>query len=92
MGDKRKAYQEKLDAQLEEWNAQIALLKVRADKAKAKIKNYKTIEALQHREDEAGTKLHELKTAGDEAKDVYQGVKKVVILVFQHPALIAPAN
>ena len=30
MKDKRKAYEEKLDAQLEEWNAQIALLKARA--------------------------------------------------------------
>jgi predicted ATP-binding protein involved in virulence len=69
MKDKRKAYEEKLDAQLEEWNAQIALLKARADKAKAeaKIEYYKTIEALQHKQDEARTKLHELKTAGDEA-------------------------
>jgi hypothetical protein len=69
MKDKRKAYEEKLDAQLEEWNAQIALLKAKADKAKAdvKIEYYKTIEALQHKQDEAGTKLHELKTAGDEA-------------------------
>jgi hypothetical protein len=31
MKDKRKAYEEKLEAQFEEWNAQIALLK--ADKA-----------------------------------------------------------
>jgi hypothetical protein len=68
MKDKRKAYEEKLDAQLEEWNAQIALLKAKADKAKAeaKIEYYKTIEALQRRQDEARTKLHELKTAGDE--------------------------
>ena len=27
MTDKRKAYEEKLDAQLEEWNAMISLLK-----------------------------------------------------------------
>ena len=94
MKDKRKAYEEKLDAQLEEWNAQIALLKARADKAKAeaKIEYYKTIEALPHKHDEDGAKLHELSTAGDEAKDVYQGVEKVVILVFQPPALIAPPN
>ena len=69
MKDKRKAYEEKLDAQLEEWNAQIALLKDRVDKAKAeaKIEYYKNIEALQHRQDEAKTKLRELKTVGDEA-------------------------
>ena len=69
MKDKRKAYEEKIDAQLEEWSAQIALLKARADKARAeaKVEYYKTIEALQHKQDEARTKLHELKTAGDEA-------------------------
>lgn len=79
MTDKRKAYEEKLDAQLEEWNAQIALLKARADKAKAeaKIEYYKTIEVLQHKQDEARTKLHELKTAGDEAwEDLKTGAEK----------------
>lgn len=77
--DKRKAYEEKLDAQLEEWNAQIALLKARADKAKAeaKIEYYKTIEALQRKQDEAGAKLRELKTAGDEAwEDIKTGSEK----------------
>jgi len=79
MKDKRKAYEEKLDAQLEEWSAQIALLKARADKAKAeaKIEYYETIEALQRRQDEARTKLHELKTAGDEAwEDLKTGAEK----------------
>ncbi len=80
MKDKRKAYEEKLDAQLEEWNAQIALLKAKADKAKAeaKIEYYKNIEALQRSQDEARTKLHELKTAGDEAwEDLKTGAEKV---------------
>jgi predicted ATP-binding protein involved in virulence len=79
MNKKRKAYEEKLDAQLDEWNAQIHLLKARADKAKAeaKIEYYKTIDALQHRQDEARTKLHELKTAGDEAwEDLKTGAEK----------------
>ena len=79
MNDKRKAYEEKLDAQLEEWNAHIALLKARADKAKAemKIEYYKTIEALQRRQDEARAKLDELKTAGDEAwEDLKTGAEK----------------
>jgi hypothetical protein len=62
MEDKRKAYEEKLDAQLKEWNAQIALLK-----AEAKVDYYKTIEALENKQDKAKTKLQELKTAGDEA-------------------------
>ena len=38
MRDKRKAYEEKLDAQLKEWSAQIALLKAKADNAKAYAK------------------------------------------------------
>jgi multidrug resistance efflux pump len=79
MKDKRKAYEEKLEAQFEEWNAQIALLKARADKVKAdaKIQYYKNIEALEHKQKEAGTKLHELKAAGDEAwEDVKIGAEK----------------
>ena len=74
MKDKRKAYEDKIDAQLEEWNVQIALLKARADKAKAdaKLEYYKTIDTLQHKQNEAGTKLHELKNAGD---DAWEGLK-----------------
>ena len=79
MKDKRKAYEEKLEAQFEEWNAQIALLKAKADKAKAdaKIEYYKNIEALQHKQEAAGKKLRELKTAGDEAwEDPKTGAEK----------------
>jgi chromosome segregation ATPase len=79
MEDKRKAYEEKLDAQLKEWNAQIALLKARAENAKAdaKVDYHKAIEALEHKQDKAKTKLQELKTAGDEAWDaVKTGAEK----------------
>ena len=79
MSDKRKAYEEKFDTQLKEWDAEIALLKAKADNAKAdaKIEYYKNIEALQHRQDEARAKLHELKTAGDEAwEDLKTGAEK----------------
>ena len=79
MTEKRKAYEEKLDAQLKEWSAQIALFKARADKAKAeaKIEYYKTIETLQHGQDKARVKLHELKNAGDEAwEDLKTGTEK----------------
>ena len=77
--DKRKAYEEKLDAQLKEWSAQIDLLKAKADKAKAevKIEYYETIEALQRKQNDARAKLRELKTAGDEAwEDIKTGVEK----------------
>ncbi|HEN21313.1 MAG TPA: coiled coil domain-containing protein [Desulfobacteraceae bacterium] len=79
MKEKRKAYEEKLDAQLKEWNAQIALLKAKAENAKAdaKIDYYKAIDALQRRQDEAKTKLKELKTAGDESWEaVKEGAEK----------------
>jgi hypothetical protein len=79
MKDKRKAYEEKFDAQLAEWNAQIVLLKARADrgKAEAKIEYYKAIEGLQRKQDEARTKLHGLKTASDEAwEDLKAGAEK----------------
>lgn len=69
MMDKRKAYQEKLDEQLKEWNAQISLLRDKADKAGADARGeyYKLIESLQKKQNEIGVKLQELKTASDEA-------------------------
>ncbi|MGD9971985.1 MAG: coiled coil domain-containing protein [Desulfatirhabdiaceae bacterium] len=79
MTDKRKAYEEKLDAQVEEWKAQIALLKAKADKAKADVRMeyYKKIEALEHRQKEAVSRLQELKSAGDEAwEEVKTGAEK----------------
>ena len=69
MNDKRKAYEEKLDAQLKEWDAEIAVRKAKAEKAKAdeKVDYFKTVDALEHKQHEAKTKLQELKTTGDEA-------------------------
>ena len=80
MTDKRKAYEEKYDAQLKEWSAEIALLKAKADKAKAeaKIEYYKTIETLQAKQDAARMKLQELRTAGDDAwEDLKKGAENV---------------
>lgn len=37
MTDKRKAYEEKLDVQLAEWNAQLSLFKAKADKAREEV-------------------------------------------------------
>ena len=77
--NKRKEYQEKLDAQLEEWNKQISLLRAKADKAKAeaKIEYYKIIEALQPKQDNAKARLKELKAASDEAwEDLKAGAEK----------------
>ena len=75
MRDKRKAYEEKFDAQLKEWSAEIALLNARADKAKAetKIEYYKMIETLQGKQDSARLKLQQLRTAGD---DEWENLKR----------------
>jgi prefoldin subunit 5 len=79
MSEKRKAYEEKLDAQLKEWGAQIALLQARTDKVRAevKIEYHETIEALQRKQNDANAKLRELKSAGDEAwEDLKAGAEK----------------
>lgn len=79
MKDKRKAYERKLDAQLNDLNAQIELLRKKADKAKveAKIDYYKAIETMQKKQKDATAKLQELKTAGDEAwDDIKAGAEK----------------
>ena len=79
MTDKRRAFEEKLEAQMKEWNAHIDLLKAKADTAKAEVKvdYYARIEALQQKRDTAGTKLQELKAAGDEAwEDLKAGTEK----------------
>ena len=92
MTDKRKAFEEKFDAQLKEWSAEIALLKAKADKAKAevKIEYYKTLETLQGKQDVARTKLKELQSAGDDAwEDVKAGAENVwteIKAVFQNAA------
>ena len=54
MIEKRKAYQEKLEAQLEEWNAQIVLFMAKAenDRAEGKSEYDKILEVLRHKEDE----------------------------------------
>jgi multidrug resistance efflux pump len=65
---------------LKEWSAEIALLKAKADKAKAevKIEYYKTIETLQGKQDAAKMKLQELRTAGDDAwEDLKTGAENV---------------
>jgi predicted nucleic acid-binding Zn-ribbon protein len=56
--DRRKAYEEKIDTQKDEGNAMMV--------AKTKSEYNKAIETLQHRQNEAETKLYELKSIGHE--------------------------
>jgi uncharacterized LabA/DUF88 family protein len=80
MKNKRKAYEERLAANLEEaWDTQLALLKARTEKAtaEAKIEYYEITEALERKQDEARKKLQELKAASDGAwEDLKTGAEK----------------
>jgi hypothetical protein len=63
----KEAYQQKLEAQLAEWNVAIDKLKAKADKAEAEaqIEYYKQIEDMQVKQEAAREKLTELKEAGE---------------------------
>ena len=76
--DKKQVYQEKLKAQLDEWNAKIDVLKAKAAKAEAQSKaDYQeAIEDLQKKRQAANDKLQELRSAGDEAwEDMKEGIE-----------------
>lgn len=67
--EKRKAFQKKLEVQLDEWNAQTALFISKAEKARTegKFEYDKIIEVLQQKQGELRIKLQELKSSSDEA-------------------------
>jgi nucleotide-binding universal stress UspA family protein len=70
----RKAYQEKIEAQLKEWSARIDELKAKAERSKAeiKIKYEKQIEVLRSKQDAVQQKLREFKETGEET---WEGLK-----------------
>lgn len=71
-------YEKKLQAQLDEWSAEINKLKAKAEKAEAeaKIDYEKQIEELQAMQKTAYKKLDELQKAGDAAtEDLKTGVE-----------------
>jgi chromosome segregation ATPase len=65
----KQAYVEKVQARLNEWDAEIEKLKARADEAEAdaKISYHKQIETLREEQRQAQAKLDELRAAGDDA-------------------------
>ena len=65
----REAYQQKVEAQLDEWKAEIDKMKAKADKAVAgsQLEYYKRIEELRSKQKSAQEKLKELKEAGGDA-------------------------
>ena len=66
----RKAFIEKLDAQLKQWNADIEKLEARAREAKAeaRIKYEQQLRDLRTKKADAQTRLDEVKQAGDDAR------------------------
>lgn len=66
---KRDAYAKKLQAQLDEWGAEIDKIKAKADKAEAnaQLEYYRQIKELHAMQHSASNKLSELKDASDDA-------------------------
>lgn len=68
---KREEFQQKMQAQLKEWQDELAKLQERADKASASVKAQiqEQIEELRHKRDATANKLDQLQTASDAAWD-----------------------
>ncbi|HEX9778470.1 MAG TPA: hypothetical protein VGA63_10015 [Geopsychrobacteraceae bacterium] len=78
--DKRKAYEFKLAAQLDEWTAQVALFRAQADQAtaEARVDYIEITENLQRRHDETRGKLQELQGASEKTwKEIKVGAEKI---------------
>ena len=74
----KEAYEQKLQAKLDEWGAEIDKLKAKADNAEAdaQLEYYKRIEELRTMQESATNKLAELKDAGDDAwEDLKAGIE-----------------
>lgn len=76
--NKKDAYELKLQAQIDEWQADIDKLKAKAGKMDANIQleHHKKIEELHLKKDAAQKKFNELKEASDESwEDLKAGVE-----------------
>lgn len=74
----KQAYQKKVQAQLDEWSAEIDKLRAKADRADAdaEIALRREVDNLRDKQNEARRKLDELSAAGAEAwEDVKDGVE-----------------
>lgn len=73
----KQAYEQKLEAKLNEWKAEIDKLKAKADGAEAdsRLRYEKEIDDLKKRQAEARKKLEELRKASDDAwEDMKAGI------------------
>ncbi|KIH75577.1 hypothetical protein SAMN05660860_00300 [Geoalkalibacter ferrihydriticus] len=79
--EKKEAYRRKIEAQLEEWNAEFDVLKARAKKAGAEsqMKFDQQIEELKKRRENVRERLKELQKSSDEAwHKMRDGIDKAV--------------
>lgn len=70
-------YERRLKAQMDEWDARIAVFKAKADKAgaDAEVDYRKNVERLRKQQRDAQKKLDELRKSGDDAwKDLRAGI------------------
>ncbi len=77
--EQKQSYLNKLASQLQEWDKEIDVLKVKADNAKAgaKVELQTQLNELRAKRDSAQVKFKELQQAGDEAwDDIKDGVEK----------------
>ncbi|MDD5287307.1 MAG: hypothetical protein PHD54_15760 [Desulfuromonadaceae bacterium] len=75
----RDEYVRKMQTKLEEWNAEINMLTVKADKVKAELRNdyNEQIESLKAKQTVARQKIEQLQEAGESAwDDLTSGVEK----------------
>lgn len=73
----KQAYEKKLQAHIDEWNAEIAKLKARADRAdaEARIEYQRRAADLKARQEAIGAKLDELRKRGEDAwGDIRSGI------------------
>jgi septal ring factor EnvC (AmiA/AmiB activator) len=76
--DSKKSYERKLEAKLDEWRAEIALLKAKAEQSEAglQLKFNDQIKDLEHKQEEAERSLREFRAAGNDAwRDLTSGVE-----------------
>lgn len=74
----KEACEKKLQAQPDEWNAEIDKLKAKADKAEAdtQLEYYKQIEDLREQQQAAQAKLNELRQSSEDAwEDLKAGIE-----------------
>lgn len=66
--DKKQVYQEKMKAELREWQARIDILKAKADKVKAEKQGeyHEEIKALRAKQEQLSEKLAALESAGEQ--------------------------